>query len=70
MFLVLVTNSKYFACLSFSDLQPKLIEYPRFTNAGGKASKKLMLWHSETWFDIHCLTVTNRKYFSFACHNI
>ena len=35
--------------------QLSLIEYHRFINCYGKANKKRISWHTETWFDINCL---------------
>ena len=39
----------------FQALNQNSIEYLRFINCYGKANKKHISWHSETWLDINCL---------------
>ena len=42
----------------FQALKLNLVEYFRFTNCYGKANKKRISWHRETWMDTDCLLVS------------
>ena len=41
-------NTNYIVCLSFQALKLNSIQYLRFTNCYGKATKKRISWHRET----------------------